>query len=110
MKCRLDRRAGGQIASREVQVTTRSRDGSLRGPRRSDRGGRRPAVRLHERAHGVWFRGAIATGAGQSCRRQGIDVIFAEVRRSDLPAATRQTAKYGNYAKHRRPLAGTVTG
>jgi len=86
----------------EVQVTTRRLDGSLRRPTTiwivGD--GDRLFVRSTNGRTASWFRGAIATGAGQIVSGgRASDVTFAEASAADLPAvdlAYRQ--KYGHYA------------
>jgi hypothetical protein len=92
-----------RIASpQEVQVTTRRRDGSLRRPRTIwiVRDGDRVFVRSTNGRTASWFRGAIATGAGQIVSGgSATDVAFAEAAAADLPAVdAAYRRKYGQYA------------
>ncbi|OOL33539.1 hypothetical protein GQ85_00260 [Rhodococcus rhodochrous] len=89
-------------APEEVQVLTRRRDGSLRRPTTIwiVRDGDRVFVRSTNGRTAGWFRGALATGAGQIIARgTAYDVAFTEADDLDLTrvdAAYR--AKYGRYA------------
>jgi hypothetical protein len=86
----------------EIQVSTRRPDGTLRSPTIIwiVRDGDRVFIRSTNGRTAAWFRGAIATGAGQiAARRETHDVAFTEVTGSDLDlvdAAYR--AKYRQYA------------
>ncbi|MCG2798554.1 MAG: DUF2255 family protein [Cellulomonas sp.] len=86
----------------EIQVSTRRPDGTLRSPTTIwiVRDGERVFIRSTNGRTAAWFRGAIATGAGQiTASRQTHDVTFTEVSGSDLnqiDAAYR--AKYGRYS------------
>ena len=89
-------------APEEVQVLTRRRDGNLRRPTTIwiVRDGDRVFVRSTNGRTAGWFRGALATGAGQIIARgTAYDVAFTEADDLDLTrvdAAYR--AKYGRYA------------
>jgi hypothetical protein len=88
-------------AAQEVKVITRRRDGSLRRPTTiwivGD--GDRVFVRSTNGRTASWFRGAIATGAGQIVSGgRAFDVTFTEADPSDLPAVdTAYRRKYGRY-------------
>ncbi|MBT0773977.1 DUF2255 family protein [Kineosporia sp. J2-2] len=89
-------------APQEVQIVTRRPDGTLRRPRIIwiVRAGDRVFVRSTKGRGADWFRGAVATGAGQIVAG-GVthDVIFAEAGAPDLPqVGAAYRAKYGHYA------------
>jgi hypothetical protein len=90
-------------APQEVQVITRRRDGSLSRPTTiwivGD--GDRLFVRSTNGRTASWFRGAIATGAGQIVSGgRASDVTFAEAAEADLAAVdAAYRHKYGRYAR-----------
>ena len=92
-----------QIAApEEVQVITGRRDGSLRRPTTiwivGD--GDRVFVRSTNGRTASWFRGALATGAGQIVAGGRTSAVtFTEADPSDLPVVdTAYRQKYGRYA------------
>ena len=89
-------------APQEVHVITQRRDGS---PRRSVTiwivgDGDRVFIRSTKGRTASWFRGALATGAGQIVAGgRTSEVTFTEADPSDLPAVdTAYRKKYGRYA------------
>lgn len=88
-------------APQEVQISTRRADGSLRMPTTiwivGD--GDRLFVRSTNGRPAAWFRGAIATGAGQiHSGGNTYDVVFFEAVAADLPSVDRAyRTKYRQY-------------
>lgn len=88
----------------EVQVSTRRRDGSLRRPTTigfvfvADRDS--VFIRSTSGRSASWFRGALATGAGQlGARSTAYDVAFTEAAERDLERVdVAYRGKYGHYA------------
>src|ERR1035437_7835768 len=90
-------------STEEVQLATRRRDGTLRGPRTIwvVTSGNRVFIRSTNGRNAAWFRAAIATGAGQiQARSTAYDVTFTEVHdENDLAAADAgHRRKYGRHA------------
>lgn len=90
-------------STEEVQLATRRRDRTLRGPRTIwvVTSGNRVFIRSTNGRTAAWFRAAIATGAGQiQARSTAYDVTFTEVHdENDLAAADAgYRSKYGHYA------------
>ena len=89
-------------APEEVHVITQRRDGSPRRPVTiwivGD--GDRVFIRSTNGRTASWFRGALATGAGQIVAGgRTSEVTFTEAEPSDLPAVdTAYRKKYGRYA------------